>query len=329
MPWRQRHFCISLTNFPKLDYGYACHYNRQIKKRGRAKRSDKQTDETATVDDEAAVSSHRPYQHQRTTSSDIASSPKSFRRTSFTTLKHNHVAGSQSYVPSETHSGDPYSLDSFNLQQHTSNHPLHQHAVSEDTNQMEEYPPSTDSPENEGRQTHRKHRMASAGSGSAFNFTLSTPKPLYEGPSSNPAGQGDPSTSWVSECRYRWLYPLSPYFSSVFPPSLACDLIDIFLVDPGTSLFRCASPYILTRIFRKSSLLHPTNPRETSPALLATILWCCAQTADISSLLVPGSRANLTNALYELATFLISRRDPDRWRRIHGESSWSGNLPRM
>lgn len=141
-----------------------------------------------------------------------------------------------------------------------------------------------------------------------INFGLQNPGDIDR--QSSTGGHG-------SECRHRCLEPLLPYMGQHFPVSVACDLFDVYLLDPGASLFRFSSPYILTRIFRKKSLTGP-NPRPTSPALLATILWCCAQTADISVLLVPGSRSRLTNALYELATFLISRRDPDRWRRIHG-----------
>ncbi|KKY35217.1 putative transcriptional activator xlnr [Diaporthe ampelina] len=121
-----------------------------------------------------------------------------------------------------------------------------------------------------------------------------------------------------ADCRYRCLDPILPYLRDIIPASVACDLLDVYLTEPGSSLFRCASPYILTRIFRKNSLLHPTHPRQTTPALLATMLWCAAQTADIVLLHVPGSRAKICNALYYLATALISDRDPDRWRRIHG-----------
>lgn len=121
-----------------------------------------------------------------------------------------------------------------------------------------------------------------------------------------------------ADCRYRCLEPVLPYLRDIIPASVACDLLDVYLTEPGSSLFRCASPYILTRIFRKNSLLHPTHPRQTTPALLATMLWCAAQTADIVLLHVPGSRAKICNALYDLATALISDRDPDRWRRIHG-----------
>lgn len=121
-----------------------------------------------------------------------------------------------------------------------------------------------------------------------------------------------------ADCRYRCLDPVLPYLRDIIPASVACDLLDVYLTEPGSSLFRCASPYIITRIFRKQSLLHPTHPRSTTPALLATMLWCSAQTADIVMLHVPGSRAKICNALYELATALISDRDPDRWRRTHG-----------
>lgn len=124
-----------------------------------------------------------------------------------------------------------------------------------------------------------------------------------------------------ADCRYRCLEPILPYLRDIIPASVACDLLDVYLTEPGSSLFRCASPYILTRIFRKSSLLHQTNPRRTTPALLATMLWCSAQTADIVLLHVPGSRAKICNALYELATALITDRDADRWRRIHGKGT--------
>ncbi|EQL01488.1 transcriptional activator xlnR [Ophiocordyceps sinensis CO18] len=122
----------------------------------------------------------------------------------------------------------------------------------------------------------------------------------------------------TDECCYRFLDPVLPFIRPIIPPSVACELLDIFLTDPGSSLFRGASPYILTRIFRKRSITHPTSPRHTTPALLATILWCVAQTADVMLLHVPGTRARVVNDLYDVATSLVSERDPDRWRRIHG-----------
>lgn len=127
-----------------------------------------------------------------------------------------------------------------------------------------------------------------------------------------------------ADCRYRCLDAVLPYLRDIIPASVACDLLDVYLTEPGSSLFRCASPYIITRVFRKKSLLDPVNPRRTTPALLATMLWCSAQTADIVLLHVPGSRARICNALYEICTALITERDPDRWRRIHGTASQTG-----
>lgn len=169
----------------------------------------------------------------------------------------------------------------------------------------------------------RNYHLAGSSNGSfhgspSGQALFATPNPTLNFGLSNPEELDRPSPSaQFSECRHRCLEPLLPFIGRSFPVSVACDLFDVYLLDPGASLWRFSSPFILTRIFRRKSLLGP-NPRPTSPALLATMLWCCAMTADISVLLVPGSRSKLTNALYELATYLISRRDSDRWRRIHG-----------
>src|SRR5687768_3479229 len=114
----------------------------------------------------------------------------------------------------------------------------------------------------------------------------------YRGSFSTSAGATDPSVldaqrpshflrPHSTECRYKFLEPVLPFIRKIMPAPVACDLLDVYLTDPGSSLFRCASPYILTRIFRKKSILHPTHPRKTSPALLTVMLWSAAQTADI------------------------------------------------
>jgi hypothetical protein len=103
-----------------------------------------------------------------------------------------------------------------------------------------------------------------------------------------------PPLSSIGQCRYPVLQPLLPYLGGILSVSTACDLFDVYLTDPGSSLFRFAPPYILTRIFRKKSLVHPTNPRPMSGALLASILWCCAQAAELPPLLAPGARSRIT-----------------------------------
>ncbi|KAJ6436937.1 beta-glucosidase [Purpureocillium lavendulum] len=100
---------------------------------------------------------------------------------------------------------------------------------------------------------------------------------------------------------YKFLWPVLPYTRKIISSSVASELLDLFLTEPGSSLFGGASPYILTTVFRKKSVLHPTSPRQTSPALLAAILW-----------------ARVVDGLYKLTTSLVSERDPGRWRRTHG-----------
>ncbi|KAI1849557.1 hypothetical protein JX265_013622 [Neoarthrinium moseri] len=134
-------------------------------------------------------------------------------------------------------------------------------------------------------------------------------------PSPSFVGRSSVSTVGVP-CRYRVLGPVLPYLDDIISVPTACDLFDVFLTDPGSSLFRYAPPYILTRIFRRKSLLDPTNPRPVSAALLATILWCCAQAAEVPSLLLPGARRRTTKALYDLAVALINERTENHyWMR--------------
>lgn len=66
----------------------------------------------------------------------------------------------------------------------------------------------------------------------------------------------------------------------MIPPDVACDLLDYFFNDLDVTGFQSRSPYNLANIFRKSSFLRLKEPRSTSPALLAAILFVAAQTCD-------------------------------------------------
>ena len=287
---------------PSPDYGYSCHYNRQIKKRGRVPRNGNTTDGPA-----------------QTTNDDLDYAPSPSHTLTFNGSAHgpsdeqddaNHVA----------HQPEASLYHSAPLREDQPGPTHAQHASFNDA--VSDQGESNASPAQlHGFQEVRRRLSRPRASFSTIvrphGFGPFSPRASEDSPADGPRSTSQQGTSL--DCRYRCLEPLLPYLNDTLPASVACDLFDVFLVDPGTSLFHCASPYILTRIFRKKSLLHPTNPRSMSPALLATVLWCCAQTADLSLLLVPGSRSRVTNALYELATFLVTERDPDRWRRIHGE----------
>ncbi|KUL82879.1 hypothetical protein ZTR_09007 [Talaromyces verruculosus] len=81
-------------------------------------------------------------------------------------------------------------------------------------------------------------------------------------------------------CPYTILQPVLPHICHMIPPDVACDLLDYFFNDLGVTVFQSRSPYNLANIFRKSSFLRLKEPRSTSPALLAAILFVAAQTCD-------------------------------------------------
>lgn len=264
---------IQANRWLAIEYGYACHYDRPIKKRGRTRRVPRSPSAGGAT--EPASAQNRPDQDN--------ANPEA-RQESASPSAHSQQ-GDRSIsalrglsIPDLIDHGAPYplraSLNNANRKTESQCSPSYF-----DPPIVHRPLDSSKSPTNSAG----PHRQAANGDGS-----------------SRPA--------------YRCLEPLLPYLGDIMPEEIAYQLFDVFLVDPGTSLFRCASPYILTRIFRKKSLLHPTNPRRLSPALLAIILWCCAQEADIPSLCAPGSRLRISNALYQLSLSLIAKRDRDMRR---------------
>lgn len=132
-------------------------------------------------------------------------------------------------------------------------------------------------------------------------------------------GELSPSDAYdSSRCRYKCLEPVLPLLHGIIEPDVACDLLEFYFAQPDSSLFRTASPYVLTHVLRKQSLLHHTTPRRTSSALLVTMLWVCVQTADMPSFLLPGSRGDVSEALRILAMSLVHDRDRDHWHRASG-----------
>lgn len=121
------------------------------------------------------------------------------------------------------------------------------------------------------------------------------------------------------ECRYKCLEPVMPLLEGIVEPKTACDLLEFYFAEPDSALFRHASPYVLSPVIRKQSLLHPTRPRQTTMALLVTILWTTAQTCDLPLLLLPGRRGQVCEQLRLVAFSLVHERDCDHWHRALGE----------
>lgn len=133
--------------------------------------------------------------------------------------------------------------------------------------------------------------------------------------SSRPIGPKDPG---LYKSPLKCLEPVLPLLTGIIGPDEACELLEFYFDEAGSSLFRVASPYVLTHVIRKQSLLHPTKPRETTAALLVTMMWVSAQTADIAVLLVPGSRPRICDALRRLWMELLEKRDLDHWHWAPG-----------
>ena len=123
-----------------------------------------------------------------------------------------------------------------------------------------------------------------------------------------------------STCRYKCVDAIMPFMKGIVDQEVACTLIEYYFIEPDSSLFRSASPYVLTHVLRKRALLDANAPRQTTSSLLVTMLWVSAQTADIPALLLPGARGHVCEELRKLAMALFRRRDRDHWNRFSGGS---------
>lgn len=144
----------------------------------------------------------------------------------------------------------------------------------------------------------------------------SSETPLTNASEDGPNHFQPPPTQSQTQRPYKCLKPIMPLLEDIIDVDESCELLDFYFAQPCSSLFRSASPYVLTHVLRKRSLLHLTRPRQTSPALLCAMLWVSAQTADIPLLLLPGERTRVCDALRRLCMQLVQKRDRDYWGRL-------------
>lgn len=153
--------------------------------------------------------------------------------------------------------------------------------------------------------------QAFSGNGPSLAFVGQAPAapspPWGNLPSPPSMDQGTvPSSRSADFLRYPVLRPLVPLIESIVPRSLACDLLDVYFTSSSLAQLRPSSPHILGYVFRKKSFLHPTNPRRSSPALLASMLWIAAQTSNSSFLSShPAARGRVCRRLLELTVDLL------------------------
>lgn len=114
--------------------------------------------------------------------------------------------------------------------------------------------------------------------------------------------------------QYRCLEPLLPRLRGILSAEDASEMLEIYFNEQRKS----TSPYALTHVLHPSSTLHPTDTRPTSPTLLAVILFCVAQTADMKVFDPPGARQRVVVDLYRLSLDLIQPDDADNYFRTSG-----------
>lgn len=118
---------------------------------------------------------------------------------------------------------------------------------------------------------------------------------------------------------YRCLDSILPHLNGLLSAEEASEMLEIYFNEKHNSLFKSTSPYMLAHVLHPSSVLHPTDPRPTSAALLAVILFCVAQTADMKIFDTPGARERMSVDLYRLSLDLLQSEDPDNYFRTSGK----------
>lgn len=117
---------------------------------------------------------------------------------------------------------------------------------------------------------------------------------------------------------YSSLDPLLPHLKTIITPQEASEMLETYFQDSHNPLFKSHSPYMLAHVLHPSSVLHYSEPRQTSPALIAVILFCVAQTADMGKFDSPGARERTSIALYRLSLDFLQEEDPDNYFRSSG-----------
>jgi hypothetical protein len=145
---------------------------------------------------------------------------------------------------------------------------------------------------------------------------------------SSPSGTMYPTLHAVSSydesgLKYPVLEPLLPYIASIMPVNIACELLEFYFSSTSSTFVHPQSPHVTGVFLRKRSFLRTNNPRHTTPALLASMLWVSAQTSDSAYLNTPVTARN--RVLQQLLELCLSLLKP----LVHGSrvSEQEGGLP--
>ncbi|KAJ5546662.1 hypothetical protein N7494_004247, partial [Penicillium frequentans] len=148
-----------------------------------------------------------------------------------------------------------------------------------------------------------------------IKISLDPNSPVKEFP--RPKFDEDPgfANGFSTKQPYRCLDSILPHLVGVLSVAEASEMLEIYFNEGSNSLYKSTSPYMLAHILHPSTMLDQPDSRLISPALLAVILFCVTQTADMKIFDTPGARERTSVDLYRLSLILLESEDPDNYFR--------------
>jgi len=124
---------------------------------------------------------------------------------------------------------------------------------------------------------------------------------------SQPKLNDDPgiSNEFSIKQSYSCLNSILPHLQGVLSLAEASEMLEIYFNEGSNPLYKSTSPYMLAQILHPSTVLKQNDVRPISPALLAVILFCVTQTADMKIFDIPGARERTSVDLYRLSLDLL------------------------
>ncbi|OKL56469.1 Arabinanolytic transcriptional activator araR [Talaromyces atroroseus] len=124
--------------------------------------------------------------------------------------------------------------------------------------------------------------------------------------SRQPRNNDRPQRTGETPLKYPVLAPLMPFLEPYLSRDLVYDLLDLYFTSAFSTAMHPACHHIHCYVVRKSSFLSRENPRVSSPALLASMLWVAALDDRTFSLSIsPPKRKKLCQFLCALTVRLL------------------------
>lgn len=144
-------------------------------------------------------------------------------------------------------------------------------------------------------------------------YAISRGEPGPDPRSGTPRSESQTSSSNKThpDVEYPVIVPLLPYCSRQISPALACKLLEGYFSTFSDHDFYASSPFLLSHVLRRHSILTPTEFRPCKPSLLASMLLVAAQTVEMPFFgSAPTARHRLCQVLFEITVGLLGSNPP-------------------